>query len=289
MELLTSAAATADEAGAVADQPPARRHWSLDDIPWHAIRRDAVGRSEALFYMIAAASLMESATDLYTANLTEYFAGDDEITSWLKDNWLPEELQHGRALRRYVETAWPDFPWDRVRADFIEEFRPFCDEALEEARGLEMASRCVVETGTASFYTGLSRASPDPVLALVTRRIAEDEVRHYKHFYRFFRKYREIERPGRTAVAPALWRRLRMSAGEDRRVVLKHVHAARQPGARFDARVYRHVQKQCRALMRPHFPIEMSVRMLLKPLALGPQAQRVTVPVLAALARRSVP
>jgi len=198
-------------------------------------------------------------------------------------------LQHGRALRRYVETAWPDFPWDRVRADFIEEFRPFCDEALEEARGLEMASRCVVETGTASFYTGLSRASPDPVLALVTRRIAEDEVRHYKHFYRFFRKYREIERPGRAAVAPALWRRLRMSAGEDRLVVLKHVHAARQPGARFDARVYRHVQKQCRALMRPHFPIEMSVRMLLKPLALGPQAQRVTVPVLAALARRSVP
>ena len=289
MELLTSAAATADEAGAVADQPPARRHWSLDDIPWHAIRRDAVGRSEALFYMIAAASLMESATDLYTANLIEYFAGDDEITSWLKDNWLPEELQHGRALRRYVETAWPDFPWDRVRADFIEEFRPFCDEALEEARGLEMASRCVVETGTASFYTGLSRASPDPVLALVTRRIAEDEVRHYKHFYRFFRKYREIERPGRAAVAPALWRRLRMSAGEDRLVVLKHVHAARQPGARFDARVYRHVQKQCRALMRPHFPIEMSVRMLLKPLALGPQAQRVTVPVLAALARRSVP
>lgn len=289
MELLTSAAATADEAGAVADQRPARRHWSLDDIPWHAIRRDMVGRSEALFYMIAAASLMESATDLYTANLIDYFAGDDEITSWLKDNWLPEELQHGRALRRYVETAWPDFPWDRVRAGFIEEFRPFCDEALEEARGLEMASRCVVETGTASFYTGLSRASPDPVLALVTRRIAEDEVRHYKHFYRFFRKYREIERPGRAAVAPALWRRLRMSAGEDRLVVLKHVHAARQPGARFDAHVYRHVQKQCRALMRPHFPIEMSVRMLLKPLALGPQAQRVTVPVLAALARRSVP
>ena len=136
----------------------------------HSLARDSprsVGHSEALFYMIAAASLMESATDLYTENLIEYFAGDDEITSWLKDNWLPEELQHGRALRRYVETAWPDFPWDEVRQDFIEEFRPFCDEALEQARGLEMASRCVVETGTASFYTCLSRASPDPVLASV--------------------------------------------------------------------------------------------------------------------------
>ncbi|HUC72539.1 MAG TPA: ferritin-like domain-containing protein [Stellaceae bacterium] len=242
-----------------------------------------------MFYMIAAASLMESATDLYTANLIEYFAGDDEITSWLKDYWLPEELQHGRALRHYVETAWPDFPWDTVREGFIEEFRPFCDEALEQARGLEMASRCVVEMGTASFYTCLSRASPDPVLALLTRRIAEDEVRHYKHFYRFFRKYREIERPGRVAVAPALWRRLRMTGGEDRLVVLKHVHAARWPGARFDAQVCHRVQRQCRKLMRPHFPIEMSVRMLLKPLALGPRTQRAAIPVLAALARRKVP
>jgi rubrerythrin len=286
METLTSTAKNAD---GLAEHPPARRHWALDDIPWRAIRRDAVDRNEALFYMLAAASLMESATDLYTANLIEYFAGDDEITSWLKDCWLPEELQHGRALRRYVETAWPDFPWDQVREDFIEEFRPFCDEALEEARALEMASRCVVETGTASFYTCLSRASPDPVLALLTRRIAEDEVRHYKHFYRFFRKYREIERPGRAAVAPALWRRLRMTGGEDRLVVLKHVHAAHRPGAPLDARSYRRVHRRCRALMRPHFPVEMSVRMLLKPLALGPRTQRVTVPLLAALARCGVP
>jgi hypothetical protein len=286
MQLSTSAAETA---GAATGRRAARRHWSLADIPWQAIRRDAVTRSEALFYMLAAASLMESATGLYTENLIEYFAGDEEITSWLKDSWLPEELQHGRALRRYVESAWPDFPWERVRAGFIEEFRPFCDEALEAARGLEMASRCVVEMGTASFYTCLSRVSPDPVLALVTRRIAEDEVNHYKHFYRFFRKYREIERPGRSAVGPALWRRLRMTGGEDRLVVLKHVHAAHRPGIKFDAQVHRSVQNQCRALMRPYFPLEMSVRMLLKPLGLGPRAQRIAVPVLSALARRHVP
>jgi rubrerythrin len=265
MEPVTLAPKAAGEARA---RRTGRRHWSLDDIPWDAIRRDRVDRHEALFYMIAAASLMESATDLYTANLIDYFSGDDEITAWLKDYWLPEELQHGRALRRYVETAWPDFPWHNVRDGFVEEFRPFCDEALERVRGLEMASRCVVETGTASFYTCLSRASPDPVLASLTRRIAEDEVSHYKHFYRFFRKYREIERPRRSAVAPALWRRLRMT---------------------FDWGTYRQMHRQCRALMRPHFPIEMTVRMLLKPLALGPRTQRVAVPMLAAVTRRIVP
>jgi len=286
MQLLTS---VAEHSVAMTRPPLARRHWSLDDIPWNEIRRDAVAHSDGLFYMVATASLMESATDLYTANLIEYFDGDEQITSWLRGFWLPEELQHGRALRRYVETAWPDFPWEKVRAGFVEEFRPFCEEALEATRGLEMASRCVVETGTASFYTCLSRASPDPVLSLLTRRIAEDEVRHYKHFLRFFRKYREIERPGRSAVAPALWRRVRMTGGEDRLVVLKHICAARHPGTRFDADAYRRVHSACRELMRPHVPAEMSVRMLLKPLELGPRMQRMIVPALAALARRAVP
>jgi rubrerythrin len=277
-------------AAASAEQPPpARRHWSLDDIPWSAIRADVVARNDGLFYMVAAASLMESATDLYTENLIEFFAGDDEIAAWLKDYWLPEELQHGRALRRYVEAAWRDFPWDTVRAAFVEEFRPFCDEALETAPSLEMASRCVVEMGTASFYRSLSRASPDPVLAIVTDHIARDEVRHYKHFYRFFRKYRATERPRRSAVGRALWRRLRMTGGEDRFIVLKHVHAARRPDIRFDDGVFRAVRRQCRELMRPHFPLGMSVRMLLKPLGLGPRTLRLTVPVLTTLARRVVP
>ena len=54
---------------------PMRRHWSLDDIPWHEIRHDRVENSEALFYMIAAASLMESATDLYTEKSDRLLCG----------------------------------------------------------------------------------------------------------------------------------------------------------------------------------------------------------------------
>jgi hypothetical protein len=143
--------------------------------------------------------------------------------------------------------------------------------------------------GTASFYTCLSRASPEPVLAAVSGRIAKDEVRHYKYFYRFFRKYREPERPDRSVIGRALWRRLRMNRGEDRLVALKHVHAARRPGAPFDDGAYRHVLRQCRELMRPRFPAEMSMRMLLKPLDLDARLQRLILPVLVALVRRIVP
>jgi hypothetical protein len=131
----------------------------------------------------------------------------------------------------------------------------------------------------------LSRASPDPVLATLTRHIAEDEVRHYKHFYRHFRRYRDSETPSRAAVLAALWRRLRMTGGEDSFIVLKHVYNARDPGEPFDTAVYRRVRRECRSVVRDHIPHEMGVRMLLKPLDLGPRTQRMTLPVIAALAR----
>src|ERR1700736_4917118 len=271
-------------------RPRARQHWSLDDIPWHAIRHDwGAQAAGTFFYLLASASLMESATDLYTENLVDYFAGDEEVTSWLEQYWLPEELQHGRALRRYVEVAWPQFDWEPARRRFVEEFRPLCDTALEPTRTLEMASRCVVEMGTASYYRTLSHASPEPVLAMLTRHIAEDEVRHYKHFYRYFRRYQDTETPGRAAVLAALWRRLRMTGVDDSFIVLKHVYSAHHPGETFDLEAYRRVRRQCRALLQDHFPHEMSVRMLLKPLGLGPWTQRMTLPMIAAVARRVVP
>src|SRR5271166_3183311 len=237
MEIRTSAPSDARPAVERLDaghRPPARRHWSLDDIPWHAIQRDAVTRTEALFYLLASASLMESGTDLYTENLIDYFADDEEVTSWLENYWLPEELQHGQALRRYVELAWPGFDWEPARRRFVEEFRPYCDISLESIRALEMASRCVVEMGTASYYRTLSRLSPDPVLRRLAGHICEDEVRHYKHFYRYFVRYRQSEDPGRVRVLQALWRRLKMIRDDDGFVVFKHLYLARLPGPPVD-------------------------------------------------------
>src|SRR5260370_1371221 len=83
-----------------------------------------------------------------------------------------------------------------------------------------------------------------------------------------------MESPSRAAVVPALWRRLRMSGGDDSFIVLKHVYIARHPGDSFDSGVYRNLRRECGDLVRAHFPHEMSVRMLLKPLGLGPRTQR---------------
>ena len=73
-----------DPAASDARPTAARPHWSLDDIPWHMICHEVVAQIEGLFYLVASASLMESATDLYTENLIDYFSDDEEVTSWLE-------------------------------------------------------------------------------------------------------------------------------------------------------------------------------------------------------------
>ena len=269
---------------------PTGPRWTLDSIDWASLRREAVADNEALFYLIAAASFVEATTDLYTQNLIDYFAADKEITEWLRAHWLPEELQHGRALRRYVQLAWPDFDWDGVYEGFLPEFAAQCaDDGVEPSRSREMASRCIVEMGTASYYRTLSRMTDDPVLTELTRRIAEDEVSHYKHFYRYLKKYQTREAQRRPGIMRACWNRLLMIDGADSRIAMSHIYRARHPGRAFDERLYRQLRRGSRPLIQAHFPHRMCAQMLLKPIGLGQRAHRIALPLVEAIARRVVP
>jgi hypothetical protein len=272
------------------DIGPAQPRWSLDTIDWASLRHEVVADNEALFYLIAAASFVEATTDLYTQNLIDYFANDDEITAWLKVHWLPEELQHGRALRRYVLLAWPDFDWDGVYQRFQPEYSAQCaDDGLEPTPAREMASRCCVEMGTASYYRTLSRMTDEPVLTQLARHIADDEVNHYKHFYRYLKKYQARDGQRRGGIAWALWHRLTMIDGADSRIAMSHIYRERYPGQPFDERLYRKIRRGSRALIQPHFPHRMCIQMLLKPLGLGPRVHSLALPVFEAVARRVVP
>jgi hypothetical protein len=276
--------------GAMTPVTSSQQGWSLDSLAWDAIQATPESERDPFFYIVAAASFMEITTDRYTQNLVDKFSGDDEVTAWLARHWLPEELQHGEALRRYVRTAWPDFDWDRVYRSFIGEFAPYCAaERLEPTRSREMASRCIVEMGTASFYTTMSRVSREPVLAALAGRIAADEIRHYKHFYSYFRRYQKAERAGRGSIAVAVWNRLRMMDGEDNVIAVKHLYRARHPGRQFDNAIYNRIRRGSREAIRRHFPHRMCVGMLLRPLGLGHRTQHIVAPVVEALIRRVVP
>lgn len=254
----------------------------MDDLAYTAIQRERVADDARLFYLVTCASFIEITTDLYTRNLIEYFAGDDEVTAWLETGWRPEELQHGAALKRYVECAWPDFDWETTYRGFFDEYSRLCIvEALAPTRALEMAARCVVEMGTASYYTVLNRASDEPVLRELTQNIRNDEINHYAHFFHYYQKYGGRPGSGRMRALRTLIGRLGELDGEDGHVAFKHVFRARHPEREFTRAAYKKFRSTSARLARPHFPYTMTAKMFIRPLELGPRMQRLVVPALA--------
>ena len=142
-----------------------------------------------------------------------------------------------------------------------------------------MAARCVVETGTASFYRTLSTLSDEPVLARLAASISADEVRHYKHFYRYFLRYRDVERTSRISVFRALWGRMADVEAEDAFCAYKALFLARHPGAAFERGDYEAYRNGVLELMKDHLPQEMAVKMLLKPLGLHALVSKAMLPV----------
>lgn len=128
--------------------------WSIEDIPYHRLAHERVRGDQRLFYIVASASFIESASDIYTDNLVAFFHDDEEIVTWLKTHWEIEELQHGAALKRYVQTAWPDFDWEAAYRTFLAEYMPFCVvDRLAGTRALEMAARSAPTRRSFSFST----------------------------------------------------------------------------------------------------------------------------------------
>jgi len=253
--------------------------WTLDDIPLGRIDSERVRANEGLFLLLAGASFVETGSDLYTSNLVEHYRDDAEVSAWLSGQWEPEELRHGRALRAYVNHVWPEFDWDAVFAEFIAEYSQTCTtDDLEPSRCLEMAARCVVEMGTATYYRTLRAVAGEPVLERLTELIQRDEVRHYKHFYRYFNKYNRIEPVSRASVAGALVRRLREIASSDVDCGLWHPFHARNTHLMRDGREFRDAVSAAADLLRRHYPTEMAVKMFLKPLALPAAVSRWTTP-----------
>lgn len=244
--------------------------WTLDDVPLASVDTARVKEREDLFYVVTAASFVESGADLYTANLVALFKDDHEVGDWLRQHWQTEELGHGRVLRDYVRRVWPEFDWERAFAAFLADYSRQCTMAdLECSRSRELAARCVVETGTSTFYRALAAQAGEPVLAGIATRISAQEVDHYKHFYAYFRTYGAGEVPGRLGVATTLARRALEARNSDADCALRHAFAVRH-GASDDPEGYRKLAAGLGRQLRRHYPVAMAARMLIKPLDLPP-------------------
>jgi hypothetical protein len=253
----------------------AQAAWTLESIPFEQIQVELVQERTDLFYLITAASFIEIASDTYTRNLIDYYRDDAEVATWLARQWEHEEVRHGHALRAYVEKVWPEFDWQQGYANFFEEYSKLCtQEHLEPTRGLEMAARCVVEMGTATYYRAIHDQAAEPVLRTLTGHIKNDEIGHYKHFFGFFLKYRKTEQLNRWQVFRAVLRRVLEVRNDDAEIALWHVYRVRH-AIRHDAErkgsTFRALFADVSSRIKPHYPALMAVRMLLKPLLLHPR------------------
>ncbi|MCB5362976.1 ferritin-like domain-containing protein [Pusillimonas sp. CC-YST705] len=239
----------------------------MDNIPFDQIEHEKVRDREDLLYLVAGASFVEIASDLYTTNLVDYFEGDEAAVLWLGSQWQHEELRHGYSLRDYVLAVWPEFDWQSAYNDFFAEYSKLCTvDEFEPTRGLEMAARCVVETGTATFYTALAELSPEPVLSGIAACIRTDEVGHYKYFYKFFREYNDRERLGRWRVWKAIKRRVLEARNSDADIALWHVYTHRSPNP--DKAQFKILCKSLGKEIKGYYPVNMAAKMVLRPLAL---------------------
>lgn len=170
----------------------ANKHWTLDDIPWDRLDRSKVDPDQ--LKIIKAAAMVEfNATD-YVAYLENVFA-DDEVFLEAARAWGVEETQHGEALGQWASRVDPDFDFAKRFADFRAGFRPDidADASVRGSRSGELVARCMVEVGTSSYYSALGDATDEPALEFICRKIAADELRHYKLFYDHLKRYLNSE------------------------------------------------------------------------------------------------
>jgi hypothetical protein len=261
---------------------------SLPNVDLSRIRPELVRDDDAMFLLVTSASFIESGSDTYTGNLLERFEGDEEVGGWLREHWEPEELQHGRMLKAYVQRVWPEFDWEAAYADFFGDYSKICTvQELEPTRGQEMAARCVVEMGTTVYYQALHDLCQEPVLRELTWHIRSDEIQHYKHFYAFFLRYRVTERLGRLQVLAALTRRAIDLRKEDGTIALRHAAAWQWRGrtGQEAPELIGDLAQQACSIVNRHVPMELAANMVLKPLQLHPRLQRAMVRPLATLGR----
>jgi rubrerythrin len=242
------------------------KHWTLEQIPW--TRFDSTKVDPEILKLAKAAALVEFNGRDYATYLNRVFADDPEFRA-AADDWAEEEVQHGQALAAWAGLADPSFDFDATFKRFADGFSIPLDaeKSVRGSRAGELVARCIVETGTSSYYAALTEAAEEPVLKQICRNIAADELRHYKLFYTYLRRY--LEREGLNG-----WRRLKVTLGrigesEDDELAYAY-YAANHPGEAYDRRRFsRAYARRAYGVYRRHH-VERGIAMALKATGLNP-------------------
>jgi rubrerythrin len=212
-----------------------REHWKIADLPWDQFDS---GKINADMLAIAkAAALVEYNAHDYATYLSNVFPDDDAFKHAIVQ-WSQEEAQHGEALGRWAERADPSFDFTAAVARYTAGYKINVNahESIRGSHAGELIARCIVETGTSSYYTALGDAAEEPVLKSICRNIASDELRHYKLFYDYLKTY--LAREGLSRLKRLKIGLSRMQESEDDELAYAYFAANAPANAVFDRKTY---------------------------------------------------
>lgn len=205
------------------------KHWS-DNLDPNLFDPSKV--SKPILNVIKAAALIEGNGAAYGDYLKIVFPEAD--TQEKVALWSWEEEMHGKVLADWMKLADPAFDYDKALAKFREIYKPHegAQSSVRGSPGLEMLSRCVVETGTSSFYSGLARESQEPLLQKISTMIAKDEIKHYSLFLSEWKMRNAKEKNSLWAQIKLLYGRI--TEVEDEEFAAAYFAANHRPGEKFD-------------------------------------------------------
>jgi hypothetical protein len=156
-----------------------RARWQLrTDIPFDDIERSKV--SDQWVHDLRQICLTELSALYATEMFIRDFYADIDFCSFVSI-WFYEEMKHYLTLRRYLEHIGQTFDDEgelpRLRLSFAE------GPAIET-----LTMHFVGEQRLAHWYTAFSNNAPEPVLGLIFKTLAADELRHAACYATYLRK-----------------------------------------------------------------------------------------------------
>jgi hypothetical protein len=242
-------------------------HWTVDALPWD--RLDPSKVDPDTLKVAKAAALVEYNGEDYAAYLCNVFH-DDPLFQDAARHWAVEEVQHGLALGRWCEAVDPSWNFTEAVARFRDGYRidVGAAESLRGSRAGELVSRCIVETGTSSYYTALAEATDEPVFKQICSNIAADEFRHYKLFYDHLRRYLKSERLSRLGRLRIALSRIGETEDDELSFAFHAANEWTRPYQR--ARAHAEYTRRAYGYYRPHHLSQM-VAMVFKASGLEPR------------------
>jgi rubrerythrin len=253
------------------------KHWRIEDVAWDQF--DPARLDPSIVALVKAAAMVERNGVDYGTYLNRVFH-DDPAFRAAADTWSVEEVQHGDALGRWAMLADPTWNYEEAFQRYKEGYHlPLLDAetSVRGSRSGELIARCIVESGTSSYYSALADAAEEPVLRDICRLIAADEFRHFKLFYDHLKRYLRREKIG-------LLRRLRIALGrvgesEDDELAYAFHCSNDEPGMQYDHNrcIAGYMSRAMAAYRYRH--LERGIGMILKAIGLPPRGRLSTLVV----------